>query len=166
MASATRLPLKSLGFTIILVAGAGASRANLRKVLIDTFTGPGSYSRIAVVIALLLNFKSLPFVWHVSTRASATNINLPGHHALQLILIASHSSASSAQSTSIATYPCRIYLPPPNHLASFSLSLQHRVRTSGSAIIMYTNPTAPTSPISMLHAPTSYACSSNLESMR
>lgn len=66
MASATRLPLKSIGFAILIIGSAGASRTNLRNLLTRTFTGPGKYSRIAAALLLLLNLKSLPFVWHVS----------------------------------------------------------------------------------------------------
>ncbi|ESZ91385.1 hypothetical protein SBOR_8237 [Sclerotinia borealis F-4128] len=65
MASATRLPLKSILFTTAVVAAAGASHVNLQNLLVDTFTGPGSYSRIAATVVILANLKSLPGVWHI-----------------------------------------------------------------------------------------------------
>ncbi|KAF4637236.1 hypothetical protein G7Y89_g856 [Cudoniella acicularis] len=64
MASATRLPLKSILFTASLVVGVGASRLRLRTLLLNTFTGPGKYSRIAAFLVILANFKNFPFVWH------------------------------------------------------------------------------------------------------
>ncbi|KAH8685907.1 hypothetical protein BGZ60DRAFT_441307 [Tricladium varicosporioides] len=64
MASATRLPLKSVLFTATLVVGVGASRLHLRTILRNTFTGPGKYSRIAAVLVILANFKNVPYVWH------------------------------------------------------------------------------------------------------
>lgn len=65
MASATRLPLKSILFTTAIVASTGASRINLRNLLIRTFTGPGSYSRIAAILIVLVNLKNVPGTWHV-----------------------------------------------------------------------------------------------------
>lgn len=65
MASATRLPLKSIAFTTAVVAAAGISHVNIQKLLSDVFTGPGSYSRIAATVVILANLKSLPGVWHV-----------------------------------------------------------------------------------------------------
>ncbi|KAM3075186.1 hypothetical protein ACMFMF_005865 [Clarireedia jacksonii] len=64
MASATRLPLKSIVFTTAFVAAAGASHVNIQKLLTDVFTGPGSYSRIAAAVVLIANLKNLPGVWH------------------------------------------------------------------------------------------------------
>ncbi|KAG4033497.1 hypothetical protein MFRU_004g00050 [Monilinia fructicola] len=64
MASATRLPLKSIALTTAVVVAAGASHVNIQKLLVDTFTGPGSYSRIAATVVILANLKSLPGVWH------------------------------------------------------------------------------------------------------
>ncbi|KAI9649441.1 hypothetical protein NHQ30_002017 [Ciborinia camelliae] len=64
MASATRLPLKSIIFTTAVVAAAGASHVDIEKLLVDIFTGPGSYSRIAATVVILANLKSLPGVWH------------------------------------------------------------------------------------------------------
>ncbi|KAL3424564.1 capsule polysaccharide biosynthesis protein [Phlyctema vagabunda] len=64
MASATRLPLKSLTFTALVLIGAGASRVNLRNVLVNTFTGPGSYSRIVAIAVVLANVKNFPWAWH------------------------------------------------------------------------------------------------------
>jgi hypothetical protein len=66
MASATRLPLKSIAFTTALVLTASASRISLRNVLVNGVTGPGKYSRILATILVLLNLKSVPFAWHVS----------------------------------------------------------------------------------------------------
>jgi hypothetical protein len=66
MASATSLPLKSIAFTTALVVTAGTSRLNIQSLLVKTFTGPGSYSRIAVLAVILANLKNLPWVWHVS----------------------------------------------------------------------------------------------------
>jgi hypothetical protein len=69
MASASRLPLKSLAFTTTLVLALGISRTNILNVLLNTFTGPGRYRRIAVTVILLANLKNLPFGWHVSFMA-------------------------------------------------------------------------------------------------
>lgn len=65
MASATRLPLKSIAFTTTLALGVGASRVDLRNLLLRMFTGPGSKSRIAFAFIVLLNLKNVPFAWHV-----------------------------------------------------------------------------------------------------
>ena len=75
MASATRLPLKSLAFTTALVLSAGASRVNLRNLIINTFTGPGSYSRLAAVLLVLANLKNVPFAWHVRIAPILTSPN-------------------------------------------------------------------------------------------
>ncbi|TEY84273.1 hypothetical protein BOTCAL_0018g00500 [Botryotinia calthae] len=64
MASATRLPLKSIAFTTAVAAAAGIAHVNIQKLLSDVFTGPGSYSRIAATVVILANLKSLPGVWH------------------------------------------------------------------------------------------------------
>jgi hypothetical protein len=66
MASATRLPLKSILFTTSIVLGVGASRVGLREILLKTVTGPGKYKRIAVILLLFANIKNVPFFWHVS----------------------------------------------------------------------------------------------------
>ena len=69
MASATKLPLKSMvlasSVAIPIVLGASASRVNLRNLVIRTFTGPGSYSRVVAAILILTNLKNVPFAWHV-----------------------------------------------------------------------------------------------------
>jgi len=72
MASATRLPLKSILFTTAIVASTGASRVNLRNLLIRTFTGPGSYSRIAAILIVLANLKNVPGTWHVCNCTTKT----------------------------------------------------------------------------------------------
>ncbi|KAJ8066911.1 hypothetical protein OCU04_004296 [Sclerotinia nivalis] len=64
MASATRLPLKSILFSTAVVAAAGVSHVNIQKLLVDTLTGPGCYSRIAATVVILANLKGLPGVWH------------------------------------------------------------------------------------------------------
>ncbi|KAH6722551.1 hypothetical protein BKA61DRAFT_592814 [Leptodontidium sp. MPI-SDFR-AT-0119] len=64
MASATRLPLKSIAFTTALVVSAGASKVSFRNLAINTFTGPGSYSRMVAVLLVLANIKNVPFAWH------------------------------------------------------------------------------------------------------
>ncbi|TVY91596.1 Uncharacterized protein LAWI1_G001783 [Lachnellula willkommii] len=64
MASATRLPLKSILFTGTLVLGIGASRVNLRSHAISFFTGSGRNSRILAAVILLANLKNVPFAWH------------------------------------------------------------------------------------------------------
>ncbi|KAK6584033.1 hypothetical protein PZA11_003763 [Diplocarpon coronariae] len=65
MASASSLPLKSIAFTTALVVGAGASQISIRRFLANTFTGPGSYSRMLATLIVLLNLKNAPFAWHV-----------------------------------------------------------------------------------------------------
>ncbi|KAK0106929.1 hypothetical protein ONS95_003645 [Cadophora gregata] len=64
MASATRLPLKSIAFTTALVVSAGASRVSFKQLALTTFTGPGSYSRIVAALIVLANLKNVPFAWH------------------------------------------------------------------------------------------------------
>ncbi|KAG4434676.1 hypothetical protein IFR05_009851 [Cadophora sp. M221] len=64
MASATRLPLKSIAFTTAIVVSAGASRVSFRNLAISTFTGPGSYSRIVAFLIVVANIKNVPFAWH------------------------------------------------------------------------------------------------------
>ncbi|RDW58050.1 hypothetical protein BP6252_13461 [Coleophoma cylindrospora] len=64
MASATQLPLKSITFTTALLVAAGLSRVNIHKLLVGTFTGPGSYSRIAILAVVLANLKNVPYAWH------------------------------------------------------------------------------------------------------
>ncbi|TVY18902.1 Uncharacterized protein LARI1_G003708 [Lachnellula arida] len=64
MASATRLPLKSILFTGTLVLGIGASRVNLRSHAISFFTGSGRNSRILAAVILLANLKNVPIAWH------------------------------------------------------------------------------------------------------
>lgn len=67
MASAARIPLKTVLFTATLALGVSASRVNLRDFLIRTFTGPGSYSRIIAATLVLANLKNVPFAWHVGS---------------------------------------------------------------------------------------------------
>ncbi|KAF8851908.1 hypothetical protein BDZ45DRAFT_678732 [Acephala macrosclerotiorum] len=64
MASATRLPVKSIALSTAIVLAAGSSRLNLRNLIINTFTGPGSYSRIAAALLVLANLKNVPWAWH------------------------------------------------------------------------------------------------------
>ncbi|RDL37485.1 Thioesterase ester dehydrase-isomerase [Venustampulla echinocandica] len=64
MASATRLPLKSILLATSLVLGVSASRIQLRSAVLNTLTGPGKYSRIAVILVIFANIKNVPFVWH------------------------------------------------------------------------------------------------------
>ncbi|CZT09280.1 uncharacterized protein RCO7_04101 [Rhynchosporium graminicola] len=64
MASANRLPLKSIAFTSAIVVAAGASKVSFRNLLTSTFTGPGSYSRILAALIVLANIKNVPFAWH------------------------------------------------------------------------------------------------------
>ncbi|KUJ11908.1 uncharacterized protein LY89DRAFT_653422 [Mollisia scopiformis] len=64
MASASSLPIKLIAFTTALVLGASASRINLRTLIINTFTGPGMYSRIAAALLVLANLKNVPWAWH------------------------------------------------------------------------------------------------------
>lgn len=75
MASATRLPLKSIAFTTAVVVAAGASKVSFKNLAVSTFTGPGSYSRIVATLIVLANLKNGPFVWHVC--------NLPSPEAQQ-----------------------------------------------------------------------------------
>jgi hypothetical protein len=67
MASASRLPLKSIAFSTAIVFAATASKVNLRKIIINTFTGPGMYSRMLAAVLILANFKNIPWAWHVRT---------------------------------------------------------------------------------------------------
>ena len=66
MASATRYPIKTVGFTAAVLIAAGASRVNVKKLLESTFTGPGSYSRVVAAVVILFNLKNAPWAWHVS----------------------------------------------------------------------------------------------------
>ena len=63
--SLTGGPLKTVLFTATLLAGVGAARLNIRNLLVRTFTGSGSYSRIIATILVLANLKNVPFAWHV-----------------------------------------------------------------------------------------------------
>jgi len=36
-----------------------------RESILEVFTGPGKYSRIALLLVLLANYKNFPFVWHI-----------------------------------------------------------------------------------------------------
>lgn len=81
MASATRLPLKSIAFTTALVVAAGSSRINLRALLTSTFTGPGSYSRIAALLVVVANLKNVPFAWHVSSSSPCSDTPPPKPYA-------------------------------------------------------------------------------------
>lgn len=72
MASATRLSRRTLGtllaVSVSAVAVAGAGKIDYRSVkslLQSTLTGPGSTSRIVVILVLLANLKNFPLVWHV-----------------------------------------------------------------------------------------------------
>lgn len=67
MASASRLPLKSIAFSAAVVVAASASKINLRKIITNTLTGPGMYSRIVAVVVVLANLKNVPWAWHVRT---------------------------------------------------------------------------------------------------
>lgn len=73
MASAVSLPLKSVAFASSLILAAGGSRIRYRDLLIRAFTGPGSYSRTAVIVLLLINIKNWPFVWTVRAYLSHEN---------------------------------------------------------------------------------------------
>jgi hypothetical protein len=73
MASAVSLPLKSIAFATSLILAAGGSRIKYRDLLIRTFTGPGSYSRTAVIALLLINVKNWPFAWTVRADPSHEN---------------------------------------------------------------------------------------------
>ncbi len=75
MASSTRLPMKTILLTTTLVAGASISRLNLKSLLLSTFTGPGSYSRILVTAIVLANLKNVPFAWHVSLAFPVTFVH-------------------------------------------------------------------------------------------
>lgn len=88
MASAASLPLRALAPAVAALLGAGAyaSRAQIKSFL----TGPGSYSRILVLVLLGANVKNLPFVWHVRT------IPLPALRKL--------TSADSSMESHSATY--------------------------------------------------------------
>jgi hypothetical protein len=70
MASGTRLPLKSITFTMALALSVTASRLSIRTILLNTFTGPGSTSRIVATLFVLANLKNIPFAWHVSSSHS------------------------------------------------------------------------------------------------
>jgi hypothetical protein len=70
MASTARLPLKSIAFATSLILAAGTSQIQLRDLIFRTFTGPGSYSRIAIIGVLLANLKNAPLVWHVGVYQS------------------------------------------------------------------------------------------------
>ncbi|KAH7333434.1 hypothetical protein BKA65DRAFT_607619 [Rhexocercosporidium sp. MPI-PUGE-AT-0058] len=58
MASATRLPLKSITFTTAFIINAGVSKVSFRNLAISTFTRPESYSRIIAVLLVLANIKN------------------------------------------------------------------------------------------------------------
>ncbi|TEY81055.1 hypothetical protein BOTCAL_0035g00500 [Botryotinia calthae] len=61
---ASFLPLKSLVFATGIAVTIGVFHTSVQNLIINTVTGPGSYSRIAIAILLLGNLKNLPGVWH------------------------------------------------------------------------------------------------------
>src|SRR6185437_12712048 len=63
--------IKLLFPTAIAGAGYAISQEKTRELLRELVMGPGHYSRLALVFFLLMNWKSLPFMWTVRT---------PTHH--------------------------------------------------------------------------------------
>ncbi|KAK6610734.1 capsule polysaccharide biosynthesis protein [Botrytis cinerea] len=61
---ASFLPLKSLVFATGIAVTIGVFHTSVQNLILNTVTGPGSYSRIAIAILLLGNLKNLPGVWH------------------------------------------------------------------------------------------------------
>jgi hypothetical protein len=82
MASATRLPLKSILLTASIILGVGATRPTAKKAMLSIFTGPGKYSRIAAFLIVLANLKNFPFVWHV---CSTSTLLLYGNLTLSIV---------------------------------------------------------------------------------
>jgi hypothetical protein len=66
MASATALPMKPLGVTAATAVIAAAYMLDVPKLVVNIFTGPGSFSRIVAIVLVLANLKNFPLVWHVS----------------------------------------------------------------------------------------------------
>ncbi len=67
MASAVSASLNT-NFRLYLSAGVVALGYGLyqsRNAIIGIFMGPGKYSRIALLLVILANYKSIPFMWHV-----------------------------------------------------------------------------------------------------
>ncbi|CAG8978824.1 hypothetical protein HYALB_00013198 [Hymenoscyphus albidus] len=93
MASATRLPLKSILFTTTLVISLGASRVRLRSLVLKTVTGPGSYRRLAILSIVLANIKNFPSVWHYRIWAAIlrhclfNKPNIPSHLAASSLFL-------------------------------------------------------------------------------
>jgi hypothetical protein len=66
MAGATKISVRTVAALVAVGVGYGASKVNLKALLLQTITGPGSGSRIIALAVVLANLKNLPFVWHVS----------------------------------------------------------------------------------------------------
>jgi hypothetical protein len=139
MASATRLPIKSIVFTTALVAAAGASHVNIQKLLTDAFTGPGSYSRIAATVVLLANLKNLPGVWHVCSPLLSLLADSPILSLMDVRSDKHHSIESGTQSSNIFSSRSHTSRKMQARPASSSPLSLRPVRRYGNAITTCTS---------------------------
>ena len=77
MAGATKISIRTVAALAVVGAGFGASKVNLKSLVLNTVTGPGNISRIIAFIIVLANLKNLPFVWHVCTSYALFNYYKP-----------------------------------------------------------------------------------------
>ncbi|RKF77869.1 4-hydroxybenzoyl-CoA thioesterase [Golovinomyces cichoracearum] len=59
------LPLKVIVFLMSWIAVFGTSHPKIPQFITSIFSGPGSYSRILVVVLLIVNLKNFPLIWHL-----------------------------------------------------------------------------------------------------
>lgn len=64
-AKTQRLPVKLVLFVLTWVLFYSASRLNIPRLLKNVVSGPGSYSRIVVILLLIFNLKNFPLIWHL-----------------------------------------------------------------------------------------------------
>ncbi|KAI6248330.1 putative thioesterase atnL [Erysiphe necator] len=64
-AKTQRLPVKLVLFVLTWALFYSASRLNIPRILKHVVSGPGSYSRIAVILLLIINLKNFPLIWHL-----------------------------------------------------------------------------------------------------
>ncbi len=65
MAGATKISIRTVAALAAVSVVFGASKVNLKSLVLGTVTGPGNVSRILALVVVLANLKNLPFVWHV-----------------------------------------------------------------------------------------------------
>jgi hypothetical protein len=99
MAGATKLSIRTLATVAAVGVGIGASRVNVKALLQNALTGPGSTSRIIAIVVVLANLKNFPLVWHVSTstvsRYTFASWRIQGYFSLEPLLILFSSGSRS-----------------------------------------------------------------------